>query len=258
LGSLKETYDSEVTALKSKLDELTGDIALLKSNTGDRTTQLESAKKDIEKERDQIREELKATKEQLKKEKESLQKENDELQTNLNKGRKAREELEDAIAKEQEVHSQNIHHLRKHLLHHVQMMHTWKNLLEQDRKYESEDLHLDMEPQLDIYSFPNQIATLDIAIKEENEKLAALAVERKKKIKPVEGEKKNNIRQSGKTETKESSSSSSASSTTTTTSATKADKKKEKEPEPKKEKEREEKVEKEKEKDKKKSGKEKK
>jgi len=135
------------------------------------------------------------------------------------------------------------------------MMHTWKNLLEQDRKYESEDLHLDMEPQLDIYSFPNQIATLDIAIKEENEKLAALAVERKKKIKPVEGEKKNNIRQSGKTETKESSSSSSASSTTTTTSATKADKKKEKEPEHKKEKvEREEKPEK----DKKKSGKEKK
>jgi len=78
-------------------------------------------------------------------------------------------------------------------------MHTWKNLLAQDRKYESEDLHVDMVPQLDIYSFPNQIATLDIAIKEENEKLAALAVDRKKKMKPAAEEKKVNVRSSAKT-----------------------------------------------------------
>jgi len=60
-----------------------------------------------------------------------------------------------------------------------------------------------MEPQLDIYTFPNQIATLDIAIKEENEKLGSLAVERKKKVKPhAEEAKKVTVRDSGKTAVK--------------------------------------------------------
>jgi len=76
-------------------------------------------------------------------------------------------------------------------------MHTWKNLLEQDKKYESEDLHIDMEPQLDIYGFPNQIATLDIAVKEENDRLETLATERKEKLKAQQTTEDKNEHQKG-------------------------------------------------------------
>jgi len=89
-----------------------------------------------------------------------------------------REELEEILKKQQEAHSKSIHALRKHLLQHVHDMHVWKVFLEQDREYESEDLHIVMESELEGMDFGEQVATLDTAITEENERLEKLLKER--------------------------------------------------------------------------------
>lgn len=57
-------------------------------------------------------------------------------------------------------------------------MHVWKVFLEQDREYESEDLHIVMEAELEDMEFGEQVETLDTAITEENERLEKLLKER--------------------------------------------------------------------------------
>jgi len=141
-------------------------------------TKLQAAKDEITKERDALREELKNTRDQLTREKKELEAKNAELAASLKKSQKMREELEEIMKKQQENHSKSIHVLRKHLLQHVHDMHVWKVFLEQDREYESEDLHIVMEAELEGMEFSEQVNTLDTAISEENERLAKLLKER--------------------------------------------------------------------------------
>eukprot|EP01123_Difflugia_compressa_P000793 TRINITY_DN1091_c0_g1_i1.p1 TRINITY_DN1091_c0_g1~~TRINITY_DN1091_c0_g1_i1.p1 ORF type:complete len:532 (-),score=122.91 TRINITY_DN1091_c0_g1_i1:54-1649(-) len=178
LGSLQESYSKEKTELEGTIQELEENINLLKSASGENQHQLESAKEEVKKERDSIREELQKTKDKLNKEKEDLLAENDLLTANVRRAQRAREELEERMKQSQEEHSKTIHLLRKHLLQHVRDMHVWKVFLEQDREYESEDLHLEMEPELESMPFAEQIATVDTAISEENTKLDELLKER--------------------------------------------------------------------------------
>jgi chromosome segregation ATPase len=178
LSALKSTYLSEKKNLEMKLSELEENISLLKANSGDTVTQLQNAKDEITRERDALREELKNVRDQLTKEKKELEAKNAELQANLNKSKKMREELEEIMKKQQENHSKSIHALRKHLLQHVHDMHVWKVFLEQDREYESEDLHIVMEAELEGMEFGEQVTTLDTAITEENERLEKLLKER--------------------------------------------------------------------------------
>jgi len=179
LGTLKETYSKEKTDLNSTITELEENITLLKSASGENQSQLESAKEEVKKERDIMREELQKTKAQLTKEKEDLQSEHEELLSNVRRVQKAKEELEEKMKQKQEEHSRSIHLLRKHLLQHVRDLHVWKVFLEQDREYESEDLHVVMEPEIEsILPFSKQVSTLDTAINEENVKLDSLQRER--------------------------------------------------------------------------------
>jgi len=94
------------------------------------------------------------------------------------------------MKKQQERNSKSMHGLRRHLLQHVHDMHVWKVFLEQDREYESEDLHIVMEAELDGMAFPDQVVTLDTAITEENQKLAKLTKEREQEAKSVNVAKK--------------------------------------------------------------------
>jgi len=174
LGELKESYSKEKAELSSTVKELEENITLLKSSSGENQTHLESAKDEAKRERDNIREELQKTKDKLTKEKEDLQAEQEELLTNMRRAQKAREELEEKMSQQQEDHGRAIHLLRKHLLQHVRDMHVWKVFLDQDREYESEDLHVVMEPELESMPFENQVLTLDTAISEENDKLDVL------------------------------------------------------------------------------------
>jgi len=178
LSSLKSTYLQEKKALEARLTELTENITALKANSGDSVTKLQNAKDEITRERDALREELKATRDQLTREKKELEAKNAELAASLAKSKKMREELEEIMKKQQENHSKSIHVLRKHLLQHVHDMHVWKVFLEQDREYESEDLHIVMEAELEGMEFGDQVNTLDTAISEENERLAKLLKER--------------------------------------------------------------------------------
>jgi hypothetical protein len=178
LNALKSTYLTEKKNLEMKLSELEENISLLKANSGDTVTQLQNAKDEITRERDALREELKNTRDQLTREKKELEAKNAELLANLNKSKKMREELEEIMKKQQENHSKSIHALRKHLLQHVHDMHVWKVFLEQDREYESEDLHIVMEAELEGMEFGEQVITLDTAITEENERLEKLLKER--------------------------------------------------------------------------------
>jgi DNA repair exonuclease SbcCD ATPase subunit len=178
LSQLKSTYLTEKKNLEARVSELSENIAQLKSNSGDTVTQLQNAKDEITRERDALREELKNVRDQLTREKKELEAKNAELQASLNKARKMREELEEIMKRQQENHSKSIHALRKHLLQHVHDMHVWKVFLEQDREYESEDLHIVMESELEGMEFAEQVQTLDTAITEENERLEKLLKER--------------------------------------------------------------------------------
>jgi len=182
-SELQDSYKKETMELKEKIEELQQNIKLLQSSSADTTTHLQSAKDEMKKERDSIKEELKKTKEQLAKEKEELTNKQNELLSNLKKNNKAREELEELMNKKQEAHGQSVHALRKRLLKHVHDMHVWKNFLDQERDYESEDLHVTMGPELVEFPFTEQVHTLDTAISEENVKLDSLQKEREAEIK---------------------------------------------------------------------------
>jgi len=182
-SDLQSSYSKETSELKEKIEELQQNIKLLQSSSADTTTNLQSAKDEMKKERDSVREELKKTKEALAKEKEELTNKQNELISNLKKNQKAREELEEIMNKKQEAHGQSIHALRKRLLKHVHDMHVWKNFLDQERDYESEDLHVTMFPELVEFPFSEQVHTLDTAISEENVKLDSLKKEREEEIK---------------------------------------------------------------------------
>jgi len=190
LSALKSTWLSEKKDLEMKLSELEENISLLNANSGDSVTQLQSAKDEITRERDALREELKGVRDQLSKEKKELEAKNAELQANLNKSRKMREELEQSIKAQQERNGKKMQGLRKHLLQHVHDMHVWKVFLEQDREYESEDLHIVMEAELEGMNFGEQVSTLDTALTEEDGRLAKLLKERQAETPTANASKK--------------------------------------------------------------------
>jgi len=178
LGHLKETYESDLTKLKSQIAELTAQIALLKSSSDSSVTHLQNEKDQAAKERDEVREELKKTKEQLTKEKEELQAQQDELTANISRNKKMKEELEEIRKQQHENHQKTVNVLRKHLLQHVHDMHVWKPLLEADREYRAGDLSLKSDAELEKIPLTQQVAELDSIIIEDNKKLSKLVRER--------------------------------------------------------------------------------
>jgi len=178
LGKLKENYESESQKLLAKIAELTAQVSSLKSSSDSTVTNLQNAKDAAAKERDAVREELKKTKDQMTKENEELQAQQDELNNNLARNKKMREELEAIRKQQQENQQKTIAALRKHLLQHVQDMHTWKPILEADREFKAGDLHLKSEAEIEKLNFTKQVEELDKAIVVDNDKLAKLVKER--------------------------------------------------------------------------------
>jgi len=178
LGKLKENYESESQKLLKQISELTAQITSLKSSSDSTVTNLQNEKDKAAKERDAVREELKKTKEQFGKEKEELQAKQDELNNSIARNKKMREELESIRKQQQENQQKTIAALRKHLLQHVQDMHTWKPILESDREYKAGDLKIQTDAALEKLSFTKQVEELDKTIVVDNEKLAQLVHER--------------------------------------------------------------------------------
>jgi len=97
----------------------------------------------------------------------------------LEQEKKERELLEQNLSKIQEEQGAAVIDLHKHLARHVKDMHTWKDFLEQDKEYDSVDLHIHMAGDLATFTFEQKVDTIDSAFNEETSILAKLLNERK-------------------------------------------------------------------------------
>jgi len=178
LLKLKEHHNTETVNLHKTIDQLNDEIGLLKSSSDSSVTNLQNEKDVASKERDSVREELKKTKEHLTKEKEELEAKQEELNSNIARNKKAREQLEEVRKQQQENHQKTIYVLRKHLLQHVQDMHLWMPLLEVDREFQSSDISLKGEADLEKLSLTEQLEELDEILIGDNTRLQKLVRER--------------------------------------------------------------------------------
>lgn len=109
-------------------------IAVLQEKVDVLTKLLESEreeKAELKRETD----ELLAAKESLELERKSLIAERDELVNNLKAARRAREELEEAVASATKRNALGLDTIRKNVIDHVDDLDIWKVFLEQDRNY---------------------------------------------------------------------------------------------------------------------------
>jgi len=83
------------------------------------------------------------------------------------------------LSKIQEEQGAAVIDLHKQLGKHVRDMHTWKDFLEQDKEYDSVDLHITMAEDLKSETFVNKVDIIDGAFNEETSLLAKLLIERK-------------------------------------------------------------------------------
>jgi len=100
----------------------------------------------------------------------------------LNEKKKERDVLEAHISKTQEEQGQAVIDLHKKLGKHVRDMNVWKDFLEQDKEYDSLDLHNTMAEDLEQESFDTKVDIVDSAFKEETNLLAKLLLGRTGKV----------------------------------------------------------------------------
>jgi len=83
------------------------------------------------------------------------------------------------LSKIQEEQGAAVIDLHKHLGKHVRDMHTWKDFLEQDKEYDSVDLHITMAEDLKAETFEAKVDIIEGAFNEETSLLAKLLLEKK-------------------------------------------------------------------------------
>jgi len=83
------------------------------------------------------------------------------------------------LSKIQEEQGAAVIDLHKHLGKHVRDMHTWKDFLEQDKEYDSVDLHITMAEDLKSELFEAKVDIIEGAFHEETSMLSKLLLERK-------------------------------------------------------------------------------
>lgn len=135
------------------------------------------------------KEELKKAKDKLDKEKTDLVNENDQIMQRLRRQQKAKEELEEAVKKEQAKFGIAMDFLRKNILEHLREIDGWKEFLEKGRHFNKEPVKLLLEDELKTKSPEVQIEMLNQAIVEENKRLEQILEEREKE-KEIEKENK--------------------------------------------------------------------
>jgi len=178
LKELQDKYDLEKLTMEEQIKLLKEQIAMSSAGSEDQQIQLKSKISEVEQDRDRLLEELRKLKEQMKKENEEIAEKNAELKKKLEQEKKEREALEQQLGKTQEEQGGAIIDLHKKLAKHVKDMHTWKDFLEQDKEYDSTDLHITMAVDLATEPFDSKVDTIDGAFKEETTTLAKLLIER--------------------------------------------------------------------------------
>jgi hypothetical protein len=126
---------------------------------------------------------LQAAKDSLETEKKSLTAERDDLVKQLSAAKRAREELEEAVASATKRNGMGLETIRKNVLEHVSDLAIWKEFLEQDRDYKSETADLPESEALAELEFGEQVKELAKAVTDENKRLESLLVIRREEEK---------------------------------------------------------------------------
>jgi len=168
LNEENATMSESIAVLQEKVDVLT---KLLEAETEEKN-ELKSETEALQK-----------AKEALEKEKKLLTVERDDLVKQLKAAKRAREELEEAVQAATKRNGLGLDAIRKNLLEHVADLSIWKEFLEQDRDYKTPSASLTSEDSVKGKEFEQQIALLNKALHEENERLEDLLVGRREEAK---------------------------------------------------------------------------
>jgi len=178
LRELQEKYDLEKMTMEEQIKLLKEQIAMSSEGSENQQIQLKNKIDEVNQDRDRLLEELRKLKEGMKKENEEIAAKNAELKKQLEREKKERDVLEAHISKTQEEQGQAVIDLHKKLGKHVRDMNVWKDFLEQDKEYDSLDLHITMAEDLEQETFDSKVDIVDGAFKEETNLLAKLHLER--------------------------------------------------------------------------------
>jgi len=184
LKELQDKYDLEKLTNEESIMILKEQIALSSENAEDQQVQLQRKIEEIEQDRDRLMEELRKLKEGMMKENADIAEKNSQLKKRLEQEKKDREALEQHLSKIQEEQGAAVIDLHKKLAKHVRDMHTWKDFLEQDKEYDSVDLHITMAEDLREEAFATKVDIVGDAFDEESTLLARLFNERTGKAVP--------------------------------------------------------------------------
>jgi len=179
LKELQNKYDLEKLTMEEQIKLLKEQIAMSSAGSEDQQRQLRSKIGEVEADRERLQEELRKLREGMKKENEEIAEKNAQLKKRLDQERKDREALEQHLSKIQEEQGQAVIDLHKKLAKHVRDMHTWKDFLEQDKEYDSLDLHIGMAEDLKNEPFEAKVDIVNEAFKEETAILERLFKEKK-------------------------------------------------------------------------------
>lgn len=160
----KNRIEKEKRGLTDKMTDLESELDLM-------TKKVAAKEEEFTQLRGKYEEQEKAYK-QLQKEKELLQSEVDDLKDQYKR-------LKSAVDARQQLELQGLDALRKNLLEHLRDMNIWKDYLEQDREYESEQIQIRAEGEIADRSFEDQLEYLTDALGSENRRLDELLAQRR-------------------------------------------------------------------------------
>jgi len=178
LKELKDKYDLEKLTMEEQIKLVREQIAMSSTSSEDQIKQLKVKIDEVEQDRDRLMDELRKLKEGMKKENDDIAEKNAQLKKRLEQERKDREALEQHLSKVQESQGLAVIDLHKKLAKHVKDMHTWKDFLEQDKEYDSVDIHITMGEDIAQDTFKDKVNICSEAFNEETSLLEKLLKER--------------------------------------------------------------------------------
>jgi len=178
LKEMQDKYDLEKMTMEEQIKLIKEQIAISSAGSEDQQTHLKSKIAEVAQDRDRLLEELRQLKAGMQKENEEIAEKNKNLKKKLEQEKKEKEQLEQHLSKIQEEQGQAIIELHKKLGKHVKDMNTWKDFLEQDKEYDSIDLHINMANVIKDDEFQQKVAIIEGAFGEETATLQKLLKER--------------------------------------------------------------------------------
>eukprot|EP01124_Arcella_intermedia_P030252 TRINITY_DN6583_c0_g1_i6.p1 TRINITY_DN6583_c0_g1~~TRINITY_DN6583_c0_g1_i6.p1 ORF type:complete len:689 (+),score=253.30 TRINITY_DN6583_c0_g1_i6:332-2398(+) len=145
----KSTLHEQIEELKNRITESSQVLVEIKESKEEQKMRITTEK-----------EELRVEKEKLEKEKQELDNENESLVSKLRRQQRAKEELEEAVKKEQAKMGIAIQYITKFLLEHLKDLEDWKAFIERDREYKKEDVPIPAQADIQKLSNDDQILQL--------------------------------------------------------------------------------------------------